>query len=120
MIYDDPETWRERARDTRQQPIERTTALPTLLWTAERYDQLAEIAERFRGPGKLLELDRKARGRQRAIANVGKSDCERTFARATGNDQVAPKPVIEPSASDRARAQVISPQRPNCGILIKI
>jgi len=31
-------------------------ARSTLLWTAERYDQLAEIAERFRGPGKLLEL----------------------------------------------------------------
>jgi hypothetical protein len=66
-------------------------ARSTLLWTAERYDQLAEIAERFRGPGKLLELDRKARGRQRAIANVGKSDCERSFARATGDDQVAPR-----------------------------
>jgi hypothetical protein len=40
--YDDPETWRGAARST-------------LRWTADRYDQLAEIAERFRGPGKLLQ-----------------------------------------------------------------
>jgi len=56
--YGDPETWRERARDARA-AAERANdgaARSTLLWTAERYDQLAEIAERFRGPGKLLEL----------------------------------------------------------------
>jgi len=40
------------------------------------------------------ELDPKVRGRQRAIANVGKSGCERTFGRATGNDQVAPRAAV--------------------------
>jgi hypothetical protein len=73
-------------------------ARSTLLWAAERYEQLAEMAEGFRGPGKLLELEPKARGRQRATASVGKSDCERTFARATGNDQVAPQAAIREGA----------------------
>jgi len=55
--YDDPETWRERARDARAaaERAEDGAARSTLLWAAERYDQLAEIAERFRGPGKLLQ-----------------------------------------------------------------
>jgi len=30
--------------------------------------------------------------------DVGKSDCERTFARATGNDEVAPLAVIRGTA----------------------
>jgi hypothetical protein len=62
--YGDPETWRERARDARAaaERAEDGAARSTLLWAAERYDQLAEIAERFRGPGKLLELDQKLAG----------------------------------------------------------
>ena len=31
--------------------------------------------------------------RQRTITKVGKSDCERTFAKTSGNDEVAPKAV---------------------------
>jgi hypothetical protein len=33
-------------------------------------------------------------GRQREIANVDKSHRDRTFARTTANDEVAPKAVI--------------------------
>jgi hypothetical protein len=40
-----------------------------------------------------------------ALAEVCKANDERTFARVRGNDVDAPEAVIEPSASDRARAQ---------------
>jgi hypothetical protein len=51
--YDDPETWGESARDARAAAdrAKDGAARSTLLWTAERYEQLAE----FRGPGKLLQ-----------------------------------------------------------------
>jgi len=38
-------------------------------------------------------------GRQCEIANVGKSECERTFARATGTDEVAPIPAVRATES---------------------
>ena len=92
--YDDPETWREGARDARQHPNGPTTALPVQPCSGRRsvMTSLPKLPRDSAVPGK--SFDPKARGRQRAIANVGKSDCERTFARATGNDHVAPKPDL--------------------------
>ena len=54
--YDDPETWRERARDARAaaDKAKDGAARATLLWTAERY-YLAEIARDFAVPASLLQ-----------------------------------------------------------------
>jgi hypothetical protein len=49
------------------------------------------------------------------MANVGKSDCERTFASVTGNDEIAPKPdmilaLTAPPAPTRSARQTF------CGV----
>ena len=58
------------------------------------------------------------RGSRYTMAKVGKSGCEGTFARASGNDEVAPKPAVRvkpiligrvrPIAAIRCRTDVIS------------
>ena len=64
-------------------------------------------------------MTQQAESLQRTITKVGKADCEGTFARASGNDEVAPIAVtrwagVEPLSSTRScrSPPVQSPYRP--------
>jgi hypothetical protein len=59
--------------------------------TLATFVTLAPITLAIRRLARSRSYTQQTAGRQRTITNVGKLDCERTFARESGNDEVAPK-----------------------------